>query len=139
TSATISGNDPTIGVQRLAGFTSWLKANNRRGFLGEFAVANSTIGNGVSQIGDETLINMLNHIEDNSDVWLGWTWWAGGPWWNNYMFTLDPTNLGSPNQADRAAMAILQPYFRPIPEPASVAAIGVSASLLLSRRRGKRS
>ncbi|HEV8292040.1 MAG TPA: cellulase family glycosylhydrolase [Tepidisphaeraceae bacterium] len=135
TSATIFNNDPTIGVQRLTAFTDWLKANNRRGFLGEFAVANSTIGSGASQIGDETLINMLDYIDANSDVWLGWTWWAGGPWWNNYMFTLDPTNLGAANQADRAAMAVLQPYFTSVPEPTSIAALGISAAMLLSRRR----
>ncbi|HEV8605795.1 MAG TPA: glycoside hydrolase family 5 protein, partial [Tepidisphaeraceae bacterium] len=133
TSATILNNDPTIGVQRLTAFTNWLKTNNRRGFLGEFAVANSTIGSDPSQIGDETLSNMLNYIGQNNDVWLGWTWWAGGPWWGNYMFTLDPTNLGSPDQADRPAMAALQPYFSPIPEPTSLAAISLCASLLLSR------
>jgi endoglucanase len=134
TSPTIAGNDPTIGVQRLTAFTNWLKANNRRGFLGEFAVANSTIGNSASQIGDETLINMLDYIENNSDVWLGWTWWSGGPWWGNYMFNLDPTNLGTPTQQDRAAMAVLQPYSSPIPEPGSIAALGISASLLTRRR-----
>jgi endoglucanase len=134
TSATIFNNDPTIGVQRLTAFTNWLKTNNRRGFLGEFAVANSTIGTDPSQIGDETLSNMLDYVGANNDVWLGWTWWAGGPWWGNYMFTLDATNLGSPNQADRPAMAALQPYFTPIPEPASLAAISICACLLISRR-----
>ena len=28
---------PTIGAERLAGFTQWLRNNNRKGFLGEFA------------------------------------------------------------------------------------------------------
>jgi endoglucanase len=36
----------TIGQERLVAFTNWLHTNNRRGFLGEFAVANSTIGTG---------------------------------------------------------------------------------------------
>ena len=85
-------------------FTNWLHTNNRRGFLGEFAVANSTIGTGGGQIGDEAVNNMLNYIEANGDVWLGWTWWAAGPWWGNYMFTLEPTNLGQPSQADRPAL-----------------------------------
>ena len=52
----------TIGQQRLVNFTNWLHTNNRRGFLGEFAVANSTIGAGGSQIGDEAVNNMLNYI-----------------------------------------------------------------------------
>lgn len=107
---------PTIGQERLVQFTNWLKANDRRGFLGEFAVANSRIGSGGTQIGDEAIDNMLDYMEANADVWLGWTWWAGGPWWGNYMFSLEPTNLGQPSQADRPAMAVLQPHFA-VPEP----------------------
>jgi endoglucanase len=102
---------PTIGAERLAGFTQWLKNNSRKGFLGEFAVANSTIGSG---IGDEAISNLLTHIEANADVWLGWTWWAAGPWWGNYMFTLEPANLASPT--DRPAMNILESHI-PIPAP----------------------
>jgi endoglucanase len=98
---------PTIGRERLVQFTNWLKSNNRRGFLGEFAAANSQIGTGATQIGDEAIDNMLDYIEANDDVWLGWTWWAGGPWWGNYLFSLEPTNLGQPSQADRPAMDVL--------------------------------
>ncbi|MEX2092746.1 MAG: cellulase family glycosylhydrolase [Pirellulales bacterium] len=103
-------NNVNIGVERLTNFTNWLHANNRKGFLGEFAVANSRIGTGATQIGDEAIQNLLNYIEANDDAWLGWAWWAAGPWWGNYMFTLEPTNLGQPSQADRAAMGVLQPY-----------------------------
>jgi endoglucanase len=107
----------TVGQERLVSFTNWLHANNRRGFLGEFAVANSRIGMGGTQIGDEAINNMLDYIEANGDVWLGWTWWAAGPWWGEYMFTLEPTNLGQPTQADRAAMGVLQSHFAfPPPE-----------------------
>jgi endoglucanase len=42
----------TIGATRLAAFTQWCRDHNRKGFLGEFAVANSTIGAG---IGDEAM------------------------------------------------------------------------------------
>ncbi|WP_428305171.1 cellulase family glycosylhydrolase [Lacipirellula sp.] len=102
---------PTIGAQRLAGFTQWLKTNNRRGFLGEFAAANATFGTAAGQIGDEAITNMLQHVADNDDVWLGWTWWAAGPWWQEYRFTLEPTNLNSGNPVDRPAMATLAPFF----------------------------
>jgi endoglucanase len=102
---------PTIGQERLVQFTNWLRTNNRRGFLGEFAVANSRIGSSGTQIGDEAIHEMLDYIEANQEVWLGWTWWAAGPWWGNYMFSLEPTNLGQTNQADRAAMAVLQQHF----------------------------
>src|SRR5262249_40898737 len=97
----------TVGRDALVNLTSWLHTNNRRAFLGEFAVANSTIGAG---IGDEAVNNRLGYMERNKDVWLGWTWWAAGPKWGNYMFTLEPTNLGQPSQADRPSMGLLQPH-----------------------------
>src|SRR3954464_14304845 len=100
----------TVGADRLAGFTQWCRANHRRGFLGEFAVANSTIGSG-SGIGDEALTNMLSYVRTNADGWMGWAWWAAGPWWGNYMFTLEPTNNF---MADQPAMGILRPFL-PIP------------------------
>lgn len=99
----------TVGVERIADFTSWLKANHFKGFLAEFAVANSQIGNG--QTGEQALRNMLEYIDANSDVWLGWTWWAAGPWWNDYMFTIEPMNIGQPEQADRPAFEVLQSFF----------------------------
>jgi endoglucanase len=115
----INNNDPTTGVSRITAFTNWLRSNNLKGFLGEFAVPNSLIGAGV---GDETLNNMLGYMEANSDVWTGWAWWAAGPWWDGgpdpahaglppYMFLLDPANLGQVTQTDKAAMAVLQPHF----------------------------
>ena len=112
THTTIENNNTDTGVNRVTAFTNWMHLHNLHGFLGEFAVANSIIGSGDTQIGDETVKKMLDYIEANDDVWLGWNWWAAGPKWGNYMFTLEPTNLGLPNQgADRAAMAVLQPYF----------------------------
>jgi endoglucanase len=102
----------TIGLERLTDFTQWLKANNRKGFLGEFAVPNAIIGTNASQIGDEALTNMLSFIQANTDVWLGWTWWAAGPWWGDYMFTLEKTAGG----ADQPAMAVLK-NFIPISVP----------------------
>jgi endoglucanase len=130
TSSTIANNDPTIGAQRLAGFTQWLHDNNRRGFLGEFAVAGSTIGTDPSQIGDEAIQNMLNQIESNSDVWLGFTWWSAGPWWpSNYMFLLDPAN-----GQDKPQMSVLQSYFVPVPEPGSFTLL-VAGALALSLAR----
>jgi endoglucanase len=35
----------------------------------------------------------------------GWTWWAGGPTWGSYLFTLDP--VGGKNQPQ---MALLSPF-----------------------------
>lgn len=103
-----------IGVTRISGFTQWLKTNQRKGFLGEFAVANSMVGANAWQIGDEALTNMLSYVRSNADVWLGWAWWAAGPWWGEYMFTLEPTG-----GVDRPVMPILR-NFIPIPAPTLV-------------------
>ncbi|HMP08451.1 MAG TPA: cellulase family glycosylhydrolase, partial [Lacipirellulaceae bacterium] len=120
TSAQIGTNsnpdNVNIGVQRLTNFTNWLRTHNKLGFLGEFAFANRRFGDetnpqGETRIADEALQATLNFIAANDDVWEGWAWWAAGPWWGNYMFTLEPTNLGQANQADRPAMQYLQPYF----------------------------
>ncbi|HEY4308834.1 MAG TPA: cellulase family glycosylhydrolase [Pirellulales bacterium] len=108
TSSTIANNDPNIGVERLTDFTQWLEANHLRGFLGEFAAANSTMGAG--QIGNQAINNMLNYMQANSSAWLGWTWWAAGPWWGNYSFTLEPKDLGAANQSDQPAMSVLAPH-----------------------------
>jgi len=26
---------------------------------------------------------MLSLVESRPDLWLGWSYWAGGPWWKN--------------------------------------------------------
>ncbi len=74
----------TVGSAALSGFTSWLKANGKRGFLGEF-------GGGANATCAAAIDDMLKHIEANSSVWLGWTNWAGGPWWGSYMLSIEPT------------------------------------------------
>ncbi len=99
-----SGTSPicvsaTIGVERLTNFTNWLRTNSKRGFLGEFAGANNDICN-------QAVSNMLNYVVANSDVWLGWAWWSAGPWWGNYMFSIEPGSDGS----DKPQILLLQPY-----------------------------
>lgn len=85
----------SIGSQRLAPFTDWLRKHGKRGFLGEFA-------GGRNELCYLALDDTLNHLDENADVWLGWTYWAAGPWWDEYMFTLEPIN-----GEDRPQMAIL--------------------------------
>ncbi len=89
----------TIGVERLAGFTAWLRSHAKRGFLGEFAGAdNATCSTAINQ--------MMAHLGANRDVWIGWTWWAAGPWWGDYMFSLEPRSNG----ADAPQMSWLTPF-----------------------------
>ncbi len=89
---------PTIGSERLQKFVEWCRQNRQRAVLGEFAVPAVTNA-------PEALKDMLLSMERDRDVWLGWTWWAAGARWGDYMFTIEP-KAG----VDRPQMAWLQPH-----------------------------
>lgn len=101
----------TIGSERLREFTGWLKQNGKRGFLGEFA-------GGRNATCYAALDNMLTYIDSNADVWLGWTYWAAGPWWGDYMFTLEPVNGTDRPQMVPLSKHVAAPSATPTP-PAS--------------------
>ncbi|EPS34262.1 putative endo-beta-1,4-glucanase [Penicillium oxalicum 114-2] len=73
----------TIGKERVQSATQWLKDNNKLGFLGEFA-------GGANSVCQTAITGMLDYMQDNSDVWLGASWWAAGPWWGNYFASMEP-------------------------------------------------
>ncbi|KAI1430485.1 endoglucanase [Xylaria sp. CBS 124048] len=73
----------TIGVERLSGATAWLRANGKVGILGEYAGGANTQCKAAIQ-------GMLDHIQQNSDVWQGALWWAAGPWWADYIYSFEP-------------------------------------------------
>lgn len=93
----------TIGSEKLAEFTNWLRQNGRRGFLGEFA-------GGRNNTCYAALDNMLSYVDNNADVWLGWTYWAAGPWWGDYIFTLEPAG-----GTDRPQVSPLSSHLAGIP------------------------
>ena len=35
---------------------------------------------------------MLTYMQQHTGAWQGVTYWAGGPWWGNYMFSIEPQN-----------------------------------------------
>ena len=95
--------NPDQAVERLTSFTQWLRASKRQGFLGEFGVSRRP----------ECLIlldRVVSYLQANSEVWLGWTYWAAGPLWGDYMFTLEPAQ-----GEDRPQMLVLQKYLHPEP------------------------
>lgn len=58
----------------LVKLSGWLRENGRRGFLGEFG--------GSSDPGCvKGIAGLTGVVADNSDVWIGWTYWAAGDWW----------------------------------------------------------
>jgi endoglucanase len=98
-----SGTSPSvvsadIGVQRLSAVTEWAKATDNMLFLGEFGVA-------ANPTSLEALDNMVNYLHQHQDVWLGATYWAGGPWWGNYMFSIEVAN-----GVDKPQMDVLERY-----------------------------
>jgi endoglucanase len=92
-------SDQALG--RLSSFTQWLHAGHHEGFLGEF---------GVSRRPECVMLldHVASYLASNSDVWLGWTYWAAGPLWGNYMFSLEPSA-----GRDRPQMTALAKYLRP--------------------------
>jgi endoglucanase len=101
--ADYSGTSPlcqseTIGVETIAPVTTWAREHGVRLFLGELAGGD----NATCEIAIDA---MLDHLEANGDVWTGWTWWAAGPWWGDYLFTLEPDGGN-----DAAQMAWLTPH-----------------------------
>ncbi|MCL1499668.1 glycoside hydrolase family 5 protein [Xanthomonas nasturtii] len=114
----------TIGADRLRNFTAWLRTNHKRGFLAEFGTANNPVCN-------EALQGMLAHMETNADVWLGWTWWAAGSWWNiTYSYNVHPNKDGT----DKPQMSILSPQAaRATRAPVAAAARTAAASKATAR------
>ena len=90
-----------IGIETLTPLTEWARKHGQRGFLGE-------IGVGAGRTCLDALDRVLRFMAENNDVWIGWTYWAGGAWWPEDYFT----NVQPLDGKDRPQMAILQKYIR---------------------------
>jgi endoglucanase len=85
----------TIGVERLTAVTRWAEATGNRLFLGEVGVT-------TDQTSLTAFDGMLTYMQQHTDAWQGMTYWAGGPWWGDYMFSIEPQN-----GADKPQMVVL--------------------------------
>ncbi|KAK2602924.1 hypothetical protein N8I77_009421 [Diaporthe amygdali] len=74
----------TIGEERITAATTWLRENNKIGIIGEFAGGDNTQCK-------TAVTGMLDYMTENSDVWIGAMWWAAGPWWADYMYSMEPS------------------------------------------------
>jgi endoglucanase len=88
---------------RLVRFTEWAREHRQQAFLSEF-------GGGPNERCLQELESMLRYMRANRDVWIGWTAWAAGPWWDDdYPLRLSPHPLrGGPAPAQ---LQVLQRYF----------------------------
>ena len=66
---------------------SWLRQNNRQAFLSE-------TGGGNTASCQQHLCAALNFINQNSDVYVGYTSWAAGSFDTSYVLSDTPTNNG---------------------------------------------
>jgi endoglucanase len=82
---------PEAAARSLDAATAWLRANHARGFLGEFGANKDP--NCLA-----ALDAMLGALDAGGDVWLGWTYWAGGAMWGPYMYSVQPDRTGDKPQ-----------------------------------------
>jgi len=114
----------TIGVERLTAITQWAEATGNHLFLGEVGVT-------TDQTSLTALDGMLTYMQQHTDAWQGATYWAGGPWWGNYMFSIEPQN-----GVDKPQMAILVQHLTLATGPNPPPPAGSSADMVLRRDDG---
>jgi len=120
-SGTYSGNPttaptPQSAIDAVSPFVNWCKTNHVRGFLGEFAIPNSTAQKPVNDDAgwDALLDGLLSYLNTNG---IGGTYWAGGTRWDpSERISIEPLSIDTTSQntiaatADRPQMLKLKNY-----------------------------
>ncbi|KAJ3032997.1 hypothetical protein HDV00_006859 [Rhizophlyctis rosea] len=75
-------------ISNINNITTWLREHGRTAWLGEFAI-------GQFQTCYTALSNLLPYLETNSDVWVGWVYWAAGSAWGGWWMGIEPSTSGS--------------------------------------------
>jgi endoglucanase len=105
--ADFSGSNNSVvhgsGSTTLQEVTDWARSHGEELFLGEFGFASDA-----ASITEGKALNDFTHA--NSDVWIGQTYWGAGPWWGDYMFSIEPTGLGTATVTDKPQMSVLDDY-----------------------------
>lgn len=88
-----AGNDAgvssnTVSTLRLQRFTEWCRQHGYKAHLGEFNAGDNTAT--ATSTSMMALAEMVDYMIANSDVYESATAWAGGPWWYDALFALDP-------------------------------------------------
>lgn len=91
-----------MGGTVLEGVVDWARARGVELFLGEFPVS----ATGANQPRES--IDLLNYMEANGDVILGWTVWAAGQWWA-------PNAINVVGPGHEANTNIIRPFFTDAP------------------------
>lgn len=91
------------GSTRLAAFTAWARQHHFKGFLGEAGWDGKTSNPQANAEGDA----LLGYMDQNKDVWIGYTYWAAGPWWGSYMYSIEPTGLKTSAPTDANQLSVV--------------------------------
>lgn len=89
------------GVSALRPVTQWMRQNKHQAILSEF-------GGSAQKECLKALSHMLEYMQQQSDVWLGWVYFAGGRGWaDNDILSIQPTS-----KEERPQMELLQRFLR---------------------------
>lgn len=80
-SSNMANFDSEVGVVRVKPFVEWLKANNLRGYIGEFGIPDT------DPRWNAAMSKMLTYLSANC---IPASYWAAGPWWGNYSLAIEP-------------------------------------------------
>ena len=97
--ATEAANGVTVNTiaQRVSTFGSWCQSKRYACVIGEIGVGNDS---------PEWNVELSNGLAAmQSAGMMGFTYWAGGPWWGHYPMSLEPSNTG-----DAAQMSVVEQY-----------------------------
>jgi hypothetical protein len=103
------------GKARLTAATEWARANGFTRANGSGLFLGETAAGAPSVAGQEScgpiITDELQYVLDNSDVWLGFTWWASG-FGTSYPFSLDPSNGNYLNPVHTPNMLMVSGYWK---------------------------
>jgi endoglucanase len=100
-SGTSGDATPGAGSTRLVDVTQWAQDQGVELFLGEAGVSDDP--QCIKEMSD-----MMQFMENHSEVWLGWTLWGAGPWWGDYYLEINPQG----SEHDPAIDALME-YMEP--------------------------
>ena len=91
--------DVLVGLAAVRAVTQWMRQTKHQAFLGEFGASDRK--NCLS-----ALAYMLNFVQQNSDAWLGWTYFAGGRGWRDD----DLLSIAPVQGREKPQMTLLKTY-----------------------------
>ena len=84
-------------------FTEWARQHNFKAFLGESGWDGKQSNPQPNVEGDA----LLSYMDQNKNIWLGYTYWAAGPWWGDYMYSIEPSGLKESSPVDANQLSVI--------------------------------